>query len=174
MGQIFCHETWPLGKSSSQMMDFPARHIGRHVWLPGSGGYIIKDLTFQLPNGQCGTPNVYMATLFGDPYFSYGPAWYVSVKSSALIRFMVHMTILSNGSSHALGDSSHFTNRLVDTFHISHKKNPRFRVRPNGTRRNRLVRYYAGWSLQVSNPSLHGISWRFVFSRERLSAGFFQ
>ena len=31
MGQIFCHETWPLGKSSSQMMDFPARHIGRHV-----------------------------------------------------------------------------------------------------------------------------------------------
>ena len=37
---------------------------------------------------------------------------------------MVHMTILSNGSSHALGDSSHFTNRLVDTFHISHKKIP--------------------------------------------------
>ena len=149
MGQIFCHDTWPLGKSSSQIMDFPARHIGRHVWLPGSGGYIIKHSTFQLPNGQCGTPNVYMATCLAIHIFSYGPAWYVSVKSSALIRFMVHMTILSN--------------RLVDTFHISHKKNPRFRVRPNGTRRSRLVRYYAGWSLQVSNPSLRGISWRFVF-----------
>ena len=87
--------------------------------------------------------------LFGDPYF------FIWTRMVCFGKIQCADTVYG----------PHDDSIQPVSWHISHftQKNPRFRVRPNGTRRSRLVRYYAGWALQVSNPSLRGISWRFVF-----------